>query len=69
MPDDHRVLSHVSLRVPSDLIEAFDQLAVALGEAGRTGRTLLASFTGAPPTAPLDRVTLPPFGAWIAIVD
>ncbi len=30
MPDDHRVLSHVSLRVPSDLIEAFDQLAAAL---------------------------------------
>lgn len=30
MPDDHRVLSHVSLRVPSDLIEAFDRLATAL---------------------------------------
>ena len=30
MPDDHRVLSHVSLRVPSDLIEAFDRLAAAL---------------------------------------
>jgi len=30
LPDDHRVLSHVSLRVPSDLIEAFDQLAAAL---------------------------------------
>ncbi len=30
MPDDHAALSHVSLRVPSDLIEAFDQLAAAL---------------------------------------
>lgn len=30
MPDDHAVLSHVSLRVPSDLIEAFDKLAAAL---------------------------------------
>jgi predicted transcriptional regulator len=27
LPDDHAVLSHVSLRVPSDLIEAFDKLA------------------------------------------
>jgi alpha-glucosidase len=41
----------------------------ALGEAGRNGRTLLASFSGAPASAPLDRVTLPPFGAWIAAVD
>jgi predicted transcriptional regulator len=30
VPDDHAVLSHVSLRVPSDLIEAFDKLAAAL---------------------------------------
>jgi predicted transcriptional regulator len=30
LPDDHAVLSHVSLRVPSDLIEAFDKLAAAL---------------------------------------
>ncbi|HEV2335106.1 MAG TPA: ribbon-helix-helix protein, CopG family [Stellaceae bacterium] len=30
MPDDHRLLTHVSLRVPSDLIEAFDRLAAAL---------------------------------------
>jgi predicted transcriptional regulator len=30
LPDDHRVLSHVSLRVPGDLIEAFDRLAAAL---------------------------------------
>jgi predicted transcriptional regulator len=30
LPDDHRVLSHVSLRVPSELIEAFDRLAEAL---------------------------------------
>jgi predicted transcriptional regulator len=30
VPDDHAVLSHVSLRVPSDLIEAFDRLAAAL---------------------------------------
>jgi predicted transcriptional regulator len=30
LPDDHRMLSHVSLRVPSGLIEAFDQLAAAL---------------------------------------
>ena len=30
MPDDHTVSSHVSLRVPSDVIEAFDKLAAAL---------------------------------------
>ncbi len=30
LPDDHRLLSHVSLRVPSDLIESFDRLAAAL---------------------------------------
>ena len=30
MPDDHPLSSHVSLRVPSDLIEAFDRLAAAL---------------------------------------
>ena len=30
MPDDQRVLSHVSLRIPGDLIEAFDKLALAL---------------------------------------
>ena len=30
MPDDHAVLNHVSLRVPNDLIEAFDKLATAL---------------------------------------
>ena len=30
MPDDRAVLSHVSLRVPRDLIEAFDKLAAAL---------------------------------------
>ena len=30
MPDDHAVSTHVSLRVPSDLIEAFDKLAAAL---------------------------------------
>ena len=32
MPDDqdHTVLSHVSLRVPSDVIEAFDRIAAAL---------------------------------------
>ena len=30
MPDDHPALSHVSLRVPSDLIEAFDRIAAAL---------------------------------------
>lgn len=30
MPDDQRMLSHVSLRVPNDLIEAFDRLAAAL---------------------------------------
>jgi predicted transcriptional regulator len=30
LADDHKVLSHVSLRVPSDQIEAFDQLAAAL---------------------------------------
>ena len=32
MPDDqdHTVLSHVSLRVPNDVIEAFDKIAAAL---------------------------------------
>lgn len=30
MPDDHAVSTHVSLRVPGDLIEAFDKLAAAL---------------------------------------
>jgi predicted transcriptional regulator len=30
LPDDHAVSSHVSLRVPGDLIEAFDKLAAAL---------------------------------------
>ena len=30
MPDDHRVARCLSLRLPSDLIEAFDQLAAAL---------------------------------------
>src|SRR5712691_5423905 len=30
LPDDHRVARRLSLRLPSDLIEAFDQLAAAL---------------------------------------
>ena len=30
MPDDHAAASHVSLRVPSDLIDAFDKLAALL---------------------------------------
>jgi predicted transcriptional regulator len=30
MPDDQPMTSHVSLRVPNDLIEAFDKLAAAL---------------------------------------
>jgi len=30
MPDDQPMTSHVSLRVPNDLIEAFDKLATAL---------------------------------------
>jgi predicted transcriptional regulator len=30
LPDDHAVSSHVSLRVPSDLLDAFDKLAAAL---------------------------------------
>lgn len=30
MPDDHTGLSDVSLRVPADLIEAYDRLAAAL---------------------------------------
>jgi predicted transcriptional regulator len=30
MPDDHAGASHVSLRVPNDLIGAFDKLAAAL---------------------------------------
>jgi predicted transcriptional regulator len=30
VPDDQPMTSHVSLRVPNDLIEAFDKLAAAL---------------------------------------
>jgi predicted transcriptional regulator len=30
VPDDHRPSAHVSLRLPSDLIEAFDRLAAIL---------------------------------------
>jgi predicted transcriptional regulator len=30
MPDDHAGSSHVSLRIPNDLIAAFDKLAAAL---------------------------------------
>jgi predicted transcriptional regulator len=30
MPDKHMTLTHVSLRLPNDVIEAFDRLAVAL---------------------------------------
>ena len=30
MPDGHAASAHVSLRVPSDLIDAFDKLAAAL---------------------------------------
>jgi predicted transcriptional regulator len=30
LPDDHAISTHVSLRVPSDLIEAFDKLAAVL---------------------------------------
>ena len=30
MPDDHPRTSHVSLRVPNDLVEAFDRIASAL---------------------------------------
>lgn len=30
MPDGHPISSHVSLRVPSDVIAAFDRLAAAL---------------------------------------
>lgn len=30
MPDDHTASSHVSLRVPADLIDAYDRLAAAL---------------------------------------
>jgi predicted transcriptional regulator len=30
MPDGQQMTSHVSLRVPNDLIEAFDKLAAAL---------------------------------------
>jgi predicted transcriptional regulator len=30
LPDDHAGSSHVSLRVPNDIIEAFDKLAAAL---------------------------------------
>jgi predicted transcriptional regulator len=30
LPDDHIVSSHISLRVPKDVIEAFDRLAALL---------------------------------------
>ena len=30
MPDDHRGSTHISLRVPDELVEAFDRLAVIL---------------------------------------
>jgi predicted transcriptional regulator len=30
MPDDQPLTSHVSLRIPNDLIEAFDRIATAL---------------------------------------
>jgi len=30
VPDDHAATSHVSLRVPQDIIEAFDHLAATL---------------------------------------
>jgi predicted transcriptional regulator len=30
LPDDHIVSSHISLRVPNDVIEAFDRLAALL---------------------------------------
>jgi predicted transcriptional regulator len=30
LPDDHIASSHVSLRVPNDVIEAFDRIAAAL---------------------------------------
>jgi predicted transcriptional regulator len=30
LPDDHAASTHVSLRVPNEVIEAFDRLAVAL---------------------------------------
>ena len=30
MPDDQPMTSHVSLRVPNDLVEAFDRIATAL---------------------------------------
>jgi len=30
MPDDQPITSHVSLRVPNDLVEAFDRIAAAL---------------------------------------
>ena len=30
MPDDQPMTSHVSLRVPNDVVEAFDRIAAAL---------------------------------------
>jgi predicted transcriptional regulator len=30
LPDDHIPSSHISLRVPNDLVEAFDRIAAAL---------------------------------------
>jgi len=30
MPDDHPALNHVSLRIPQDIVDAFDALARAL---------------------------------------
>jgi glycosidase len=41
----------------------------SLGAAGRHARTLLASYAGAPAGADLGSVNLPPFGAWIGLVE
>ena len=43
--------------------------AASLSAAGRHARTLLASFANAPVGTDLADVALPPFGAWIGLVD
>jgi alpha-glucosidase len=43
--------------------------SMSLAAAGRHARTLLASFANAPVGTDLANVALPPFGAWIGLVD
>ena len=47
MPDDQPMTSHISLRVPNDLVEAFDRIASAL-ERPRSWVMLRALFGQGP---------------------